>query len=113
MATTTFTDNQTVISAEWLNDTDEIVYNLEGDAIGVVFKGRQLLKNYSETVVNNATATGADSQSPNHGTIVQGNVDPASWGTNDFDHTAWDADSGNQGYTDLPVPSAWVYYPPA
>jgi hypothetical protein len=58
-------------------------------------------------------STGSDSRSPNHGTIESGNVNPTGWSTNDFSHSAWDSDSGNQGYTDLPVPSTWVYYPPS
>jgi len=78
MATTNFVDKKTVISTEWLNDTDAIVYGLEGDPIGIVYKGRQLLKNYSETVVTNSTATGAVSINVQNGNIynltLTGNV---------------------------------------
>jgi len=57
---------------------------------------------------------GLDGLSPNHGTTVEGNVDPTGWTTpgNDFSHSAWDADSGNQGYTDLAFTTTWTYYTP-
>jgi len=66
--------------------------------------------------------TAWDGTSPNHGTLAQGNVLPTGWNTNDWQHTAWDADGGYAGYdalrnawkadTGRTVTDGWEYYPP-
>jgi len=57
-------------------------------------------------------AEGSDDVIPNHGTMGEGFVRPEGWSDNDFEHTAWDEDGGNRGYTELwrSEWDQWAYY---
>jgi len=57
---------------------------------------------------------GWDDVSPNHTDVNGGTtvVNPSAGGGNDFSYSAWDADSGNQGSTDLSFPTVWTYHTP-
>ncbi len=59
------------------------------------------------------TDKGDDGQTPNHGTLAQGNSYPTGWANNDFDHTAWDQAGGNAGYAALwkPTWDQWSHFP--
>jgi hypothetical protein len=78
MSTTDFSDDVTVIPADWLNDVDKMAYDLSYSEPGIAYKTRQLLKDYSEVTVTNSTATGAVSANVNNGNVhhftLTGNV---------------------------------------